>query len=837
MSFDRPLLLVALGALPLVLLLVLLSRSELAGVRRVTSALLRAATLAALALAAAAPAIERAGGRAATCFVLDVSPSVRVSGARPVIGIEKLRELARSLPGDDPVALVCFAGEAKVVLEPGPASRFEKLSPDDVRLRAEGDATDIARALRLAEATIGSGRIILLSDGRETHGDARDEAARLRGRGLRVDTVAIPETTPLDACIVRVEPGSPEAREGEGLLVRVEVEASRPCSGEVTLSRDGETRPAWTRPVELSPRPTALVFHDRAERVGVHHYEARVQVAGDVEPANDTRGAAVIVKGGPRALVIELSPTDGEAVTRVLTAQGMTVKRATPAEVDLDTELAGADLTILASGELDAARARALESWVREGGGLLALGGARSYGSWRKTDVEEALPVVAEPDQVERPSVALVIAIDKSGSMRGPKLELAKLAARNAVWGLGKEDMLGIIAFNYNAYWIVPLERIRDRAQVQAQIEMQAAGGGTDLMPSLREAKAVLLPSDARVKHFLVLTDGIAGDGDAVCAYAGDLARSGITTSTVAVGEDADQDLLQRISIAGNGHHHNASRVSELPRIVLEEALVCARQAMEEEPFKIVRRARHEALAGVDLETAPALHGLSATKAKPLASVLLEGPRGLPLLAVWEHGLGRAAAWTSDLSPRWADEFLRHESFPKLLSQLARHVARREGRCGLEVELTAKDSPEGVHLRAEARRADGRFASDLRLDAQVRSVHDETDLLPLELTAPGRYEGLAAVGSGSWLATARLGQVPLATCGFARGASPELERLGADRAALEAIARSGGGSLDALAGNETPLARTSRDSLEPFLLELAALLLVVEVVVRRAPKP
>ncbi len=81
---------------------------------------------------------------------------------------------------------------------------------------------------------------------------------------------------------------------------------------------------------------------------------------------------------------------------------------------------------------------------------------------------------------------------------------------------------------------------------------------------------------------------------------------------------------------------------------------------------------------------------------------------------------------------------------------------------------------------------------------------------------------------------ARLGQIPLATCGFARGASPEHERLGADRAALEAIARSGGGALDAVPADGTALARTHRDSLEPFLLELAALLLVIEVAARRA---
>lgn len=806
-AFDRPVFLVALAAVPVALALAALSRQELGVARRGLSALLRALTLAVLAVAAAGPSLDRAGGPPGTAFLLDVSPSVHGAGR------ERLKKLQESLP----------RSERQIVLEFG------------AEPAAGPEGTDIAAAMRRAEAALGSGRIVLLTDGRETRGSARDEAARLRARGFVVDVVALPEKDPLDARVARVDLGGSEAREGEGLLIHVEVEATRPCSGEVTLTRDGESKRAWSVPVTLAAGGTkaTLTFHDRAERRGVHRYEARVAVASDEEPANDSNGAVLLVHGGPRALVIELDPTDGEATSRVLTAQGFSVKRTSPDRA-APADLEGTDLAVLASGELTPDFGRALGAFVREGGGLLALGGARSYSGWRGTEIDDALPVTAEPNQTERPQVALVIAIDKSGSMRGPKLELAKLAARNAVWGLGKEDKLGVIAFNYNAYWIVPLETIVERTAVQAKIEMQAAGGGTDLMPSLREAKASLLPSNARVKHLLVLTDGIAGDGDAVCVYTAELAKLGITTSTVAVGEDADQGLLQRISSAGKGHHHDAARVSELPRIVLEETLVCARLAMEEEPFKIRRVRPHEALTGVELSGAPSLHGLNATKSKPLATVLLEGPRGLPLLATWEHGLGRAAAWTSDASPRWADQLLQHESFAKMFAQLARHLARRDASKDVEVELAASPCQEGVLLRAEARTRDGRFASDLPLEARVRSRDGEVARVPLALTAPGRYEATASVSSGSYLVEARLGQLTLATSGFARGATAERERIGADRPALEAIAKAGGGALDGaqLTAAEPPPPR--REPVAPLLLAIAAVLLPLELAVRRA---
>src|SRR5205823_2351853 len=93
-------------------------------------------------------------------------------------------------------------------------------------------------------------------------------------------------------------------------------------------------------------------------------------------------------------------------------------------------------------------RASLLERFVRDGGGLLAIGGTSSYalGGWLDTDLEAALPVrIDAPSRGEKPQVALVIAIDKSGSMNGPKLELAKLAARSAVTALASHDEVGVI--------------------------------------------------------------------------------------------------------------------------------------------------------------------------------------------------------------------------------------------------------------------------------------------------------------------------------------------------------------------------------------------------------
>ena len=491
LAFEHAVLLALLGAVPLALLLALVTRQERTrGGRLAASAFLRGLTLALVALAAAGPSLERALTRTSVVFVLDASPSVGSRGLEE--GVRKIKTLAGSLESGARVGVVAVASDARVVLEPGERRAVEGLEGEAIAQVFSGTGTenhdvgtDLAKGLRLAEAILepgASGRVVLVSDGRETRGSARDEAERLRARGIAVDAVAIPGEAPLDARVCEVTAGSTDVREGEGLLVRVTVAATRAAHARVRLERDGESKPGWEREVELeADKSETLAFSDRAERRGLHLYEARVEVAGDEEPRNDRGGCAVLVRGGPEAVIVE-TDGEGEAICRILDAQGFRVRRVPPSSMPGARELASVDLVVLAGAPLfgpkalPRERARDLEQFVREGGGLLAIGGPQSYsaGGWQDSELETALPVHMDPPaHGEQPSVALVIAIDKSGSMRGPKIELAKLAAKAATTGLSHQDELGIIAFNFNSYWIVPLQKLTEPARIRDKIDFR----------------------------------------------------------------------------------------------------------------------------------------------------------------------------------------------------------------------------------------------------------------------------------------------------------------------------------------------------------------------------
>ena len=108
----------------------------------------------------------------------------------------------------------------------------------------------------------------------------------------------------------------------------------------------------------------------------------------------------------------------------------------------------------------------ALAIYVRElGGGFILVGGESVYGEegYSETVVEEILPVSFD---LERPSVALIIVLDKSGSMGGEKLELAKEASKAAVEVLRNDHMIGIVAFDYDHYcpWICRRQRIAKKS-------------------------------------------------------------------------------------------------------------------------------------------------------------------------------------------------------------------------------------------------------------------------------------------------------------------------------------------------------------------------------------
>ena len=158
----------------------------------------------------------------------------------------------------------------------------------------------------------------------------------------------------------------------------------------------------------------------------------------------------------------------------------------------------------------------------------------------------------------------MMLVIDKSGSMGGEKIEMAKEAARAAVELLGPSDKVGVLAFEGENFWVSEMHPCTDKGFVLDRIAGLEAGGGTVMAPAMEEAYETLQTAVAKLKHVIILTDGISAPGDFE-GIAQAMTADRITVSTVAMGGDADQNLLEEIARIGNGRFYVADDPAQVP--------------------------------------------------------------------------------------------------------------------------------------------------------------------------------------------------------------------------------------------------------------------------------
>ena len=852
--------------------LAILGLTDLPLPQRVVQVPVRGLLVALLALAAAGPhRVQVAPRPVQVIHLVDRSESVPdavLAAASAAVRATSTAALPTNAPDPRAPRVAVLAFDAAVEQLPWPptatdAATSPERGPPPLRIDRRPDSggrTDLAAALDRALGMLDGESVphfVLWTDGIETDGDAAALLPTLRAAGVRVHAPALPALPArAEVLIARLELPA-RIRANMPFPVAIAVQSTGAAVVRCALKSEGQAPPSVEQTLTVGETRVELGSL-RLRQGGPAELEARCQVlqGGDRFETNNHLRARVIVQARPHVLYVEGAANQSQYLARALvddfeidvrpeaglprTLAGL---RAYQAIVLSDVpRVSAAGVPLLTDGDM-----HNLEAYVRKGGGLLVLGGENSLGSGGYQDSyldKVVLPVRMDVEStVQAPTIALMLCIDRSGSMAGTKMELAKEAARATAEAMAPEDRIGVIAFDSEARTAVRLQRAGNRYKIATDISRLTPSGGTHIYPALDQAYQALLAAQAKLKHVILLTDGQAPRAG-IDALVRQMRRSGMTVSTVGVGSDVDRSLLETIADRGGGRSYFTDRPETLPRIFVRETHLIAGDSVIEKKVRARRVpgiGRIDLLRGVAIESAPALTGFLPTRKKPGAEEILATSTQQPLLVRWRLGLGKVSVWTSDLKNRWAGAWLDWPGYAVLARQLVTDLLQEE--LGAQVPVQLVRERDRLHISVDAIDENDTYMQGLVAGAEVQGPTGSRLLLPLTEVAVGRYEGalpLRELGPYDVLVTLRAAaDKPVLASGRATAVYPypDEHRLADPRtsALAELVAGTGGkqGAKPSDWTDDKGQKHSTRKPLWPSLLVMALLLLLLDVALRR----
>ncbi len=762
LSFIYPEMLWLLAAIALVWAIALITPRRLAPWRFWSSLAVRTALALALVLAVAGAQLVLPVERLTTVFLLDGSDSLPPSSRAQAETF--IQEALQQMPDDDRAAVVVFGGNALVERAPSEERRLGRISSVPVATRTNiEEAVQLGLALFPADA---EKRLVLLSDGGENEGRAVEAARLAAARGVPIDIVDLAVNSgDAEALVARIEAPA-RVREGQEASVVASIESTVEQRATVQLLGDGGV--IAEQSVQLQPGSNEVGFSVPVSGTGFQRFRIRVEPEQDGRAQNNEAAALIQVQGPPRILLVADDRAEAAPLLSALQATNMVPEVLSPEVMPVDLAgLSAYEAVVLVNTparSIPVGAMAALPGYVRDlGKGLLMIGGDESYGvgGYGRTPVEEAMPVYMDVrDREERPDLALVFVIDKSGSMdachcaspdRGSaqvqssgtrKVDIAKEAVAQAAALLSAQDTLGVVTFDSRALQTLPPTEGATVDQVIDAMADVEPRGSTNVRAGLQEAEELLKGVDARLKHVVLLTDGWGAGGDQ-SDIAERMREQGMTLSVVAAG-GGSADYLERLADAGGGRYYPVQDMAEVPQIFVQETITTVGNYIVERPFTPVAIGESPVLAGID--GLPPLYGFNGSTIKESARVVLETDDEQPLLATWQYGLGRSAAWLSDAKGQWANDWVGWEDFPRFSSQLLGAVLPVRGGQDISTEVTVAGGETIVQLTT------GESQDNLEVTATLIGTDGTRREVPLSQVGPSSYQGrLESPAPGTYL--------------------------------------------------------------------------------------
>lgn len=846
-EFAHPKALWLLAALPL-LYAVIWRRAR----REARTAVLRMCALALLVVALADPTTHEQTAEEELVALFDVSHSIDAEGRNALA-----ETLMPFLKGDGRTLRLRPFGKTVAksdILVDGDDSAREIADS----LRSTADAVDsgqtnIAAALDYAIGQSAASSVLLLSDGHETAGDAGRAAAAARGAGVRIFPLVPPESHFDRERLSIASLWAPvTANAGDLAELRASVRNEFATDQTAVFELWLDQKKLFDSRIAIPAGQEKLIeLNTPALDGGLKRVRAVLREDRTEAPEAEAH-RWISVKNKAKILLISGTQEDRRVMGRLLALKGYAVEDIiADGQTEIPSSFENVSTVILnnaSAQQLPRGFLGALKEFVQRGGGLLLLGGDRSFGlgGYIETPLEEISPLKFVPPRTtkRRLNSAIALVVDKSRSMLSEgKIDAAKRAALISIEALKDDDLISIIGFDSAPFVIIKMAPVPEvKPKAERLLRNLTAAGKTNLFPALGAARRALASADASRKHIIILTDGKVSDPSE--DYTGEilrLQRDGISVSTVALGLEADVPFLKLIAQGGKGAFYQTLDPSRLPEIFVHDIKVSTGEKTMKENQDFPIAIGPGGLASTDVESYPVIRGFVETLPKRGATLELITQRESqrhPLLASWSFGDGRVIAFTSDTNGRWSERWIGWPLLARFWSQVIESAKSRGNAVG-EIDFDLRYRVERGRVVLDLAVYDDRLQSEAPPSTRAAVVEPggETRTVSFRSEAKGRFTAIIENGRpGDYKLEVQYGRVklpPLALTipGDAFGEKPG---NGLNVQALSDIAYLSGGALNPdpaqVAG--TTRINSTRTHLMTPLIVLAFFLLLTETLLR-----
>ncbi len=674
-----------------------------------------------------------------TVFLVDLS----VSDTQNIKAFDKyIDESIERMPKHNQYAIVTFGRDAVV----------EQFVTDQNMYMGLGSKTDVAatdfeNGLQRAVSMLPSdtaGRIVVLTDGRETAGNIERTASMFVGDDISLEAILIGSDSGDDAYVKNVE--MPETlHEGEKYYLKVAVESNFDTNAQIIVSSGG--REVAREDVRLQKGSNEFLFQEEVSSKDVESYEVKVEAEGDSVEENNNYSAYSRVEDAPRVLVLKGKGENGNAFETVLDAAHVNAEFQRPERAPKELkDLLAYKAVILENvykDELPDEFMDILETYVKDyGGGFGCCGGEDSFmmGGYNDTVIETVLPVNMElRGTLQIPSTAIVMVIDHSGSMLDyagagmTNLDVAVEAAKRGVDNMRDTDQVGVLAFDDYYTWAHKLSEVKDKDAIKSDIETITDGGGTVIKPALEEALKALEGSDAEVRHIILLTDGM-GETNDFSSVTDRINQDGITLSTVAVGAWSDTQLMESLANECNGRYYYADANTDIPRIFAQEVYLGGDTYIKNGDYTIFSKTPSDLTKDLFTDGWYNVLGYIAASPKTGAQQLLVSGLDDPILTVWQYGLGKTMAWNTDVDGGWSSAYSGDEGYAELWKRIIDFIGGTPGIGEDYMDVSSKDGKTVLTYHTS------QYGDDTEISGIYTSPEGEAGDLNFTSAEPGVYK-------------------------------------------------------------------------------------------------